>query len=361
MHFYDWLAIILLLAFFMRLFMRGQVTHDNANMFVICICVMMIFVLFADYTKAYDMSDYLMTYHNISSSMYGTPDNPVPPSEPGYGWLCKALWVFPKSDFLLIFTCKMLTFVPLFYGIYKFSSFKIASLLLLITMPGVWLVEIITQRQAISIAFIMIAFYIFIQKERYKYWFVWCMLFGIISVFFHSTPLLVIPISLFLYYVPMNKMFMYLALIMACVFSKIFYDVFSQYFLILFAASEEFNRMTRYIDEQDTLGIGKVNMLYNIFYTIFGIFIIHYNEYKDRIHKICLKAMVCGWIVYLLIGPLPNSDRATCYFFCLGAIGSLPQKSRRCALLLFLFLTAFVLQKHMGYVKQDFWPSSFAV
>ena len=356
---FDYLAILLLLLYCIEATgTKRNRKYGNGLYFLACF-LMMFVVLFVDYTKAYDMSDYLMTYHNMSSSMYGTPDNPNPENEPGFGWLCKVLWIIPESDFTLIFTCKMLTFVPIFYGIYKFSSFKIGSLLLLMTMPGVWLVEIITQRQALSIALIMIAFYIFIYRERYKYWVLWALLLGGLSIFFHSTPLLVIPISLLLYYVPLNKKFLFVILIAALAFSKMFYDIFSQYFLLAFASSEDFERMTRYVEDQDSLGIGKVNMLYNVFYTLFGIFVVYYNNYKDKVHEICFKAMILGWSIYLLIGPLPNSDRATCYFFCLGSIGALPQKGWRSAFLLFFFLSAFTLQKHIGYIRQDFWPYTF--
>lgn len=359
MHVYDTLTLILIFLYSFEILSLTHSNHQNKGLFFIASCALMFFVLLIDYNNAYDMSDYLLTYHNMPSSMYGTPDNPSTPNEPGFSWLCKMLWILPRFDFVLIFVCKTLCFIPIIYGINNYSSFKIGSLILLITLPGIWLVEIITQRQALSIAFLLIALYIFINRSKFKLWFVWVVALFAIAISFHSTPLLMIPISLVLYYTPISKKLMYIVLILSCSLSKVFYDVFSQYFLLFFANSEDFERMVKYVDNQEELGIGKVNILYNMFYTLFAVFLVYYNEYKDKIQEFCLKSMVLAWSIYLLIGPLPNSDRSTGFFFCVGAIGAMPKRNLKSALILLLFLIAFSLQKHMGYIRQDFWSDSF--
>lgn len=356
MFIYDYLIIILLLLYCLEIISGKYKRNLNKRLYLTACYVMALFVLFADYTKAYDMSDYLMTYHNNPSSMYGTPDDPNPPSEPGFGWLCKLLWLFPIYDIMLIFACKIISFLPILYGIYNHSSFKIGSLIFLITLPGVWLVQIITQRQALSFSFILMALFVLVNRKKHKWWPIWFIILCSLSITFHSTPLLVIPIILVLYYVPINKKTMYVLLIMSCVLSRIFYNYFSQYFLLFFAASEGLERMTRYIEDQDAHGVGSVDMLYNIFYTLFALFLVYYNDGKNKMHEICLKSMVLGWSIFLLIKPLPNSDRATSFLFCLGAIGALPKHTKRCMLILLFFLLALSLQKHMSFSKQDYWP-----
>lgn len=316
---------------------------DNKNLFIISAVFLTFLMAFKDSSVSPDTPEYVNFYLN-KFSIYGSVAQPND-IEPGLGWICKILWILPKWDFIFIFTTTLLTMIPVFRGISAYSENKIASVLLIMIVPGIWLVQMITLRQALAQAFLLMALYWFL--ERKEKWWIKTLISIVISFFFHSSPFLIIPLSLLAIFLPVrDKRYVYVALVLSLLIAGTFSNMLGQLFNSYFGAFQGLDRVTTYI-ENDTYGETGFSFFNYAPMTFFAGFLTYCCDVNSK-KWIFVKLFVLGIIVYNILGNIPLVDRSIAFLLVAGIIGGLPSR-KQCTLCMALFLLYLIQRTYVHY------------
>lgn len=296
-----------------------------------------------------DLQDYVNLYMG-KDSMYDSDE-----VEPGLGWLCRILNIFPKSTFAFISFTTLIIMIPIFWGIKQYSQNKMYSLMLLFVLPGIWLVVFIAMRQALAQSFILSSIFICMNRKRIRGWKIYSLVLIIISACFHSTPYIIVPLAICTYYLPEEKPYMYIALIGSLVLSSMFSQILANTFLGYFGNVSQIERITYYIKEE-TYGMDTgFNLLNFAPLTILTLVLVYYNDVSQD-NAFFIKALVVGVILYNLLGNIPLVNRAICFFFVMGAVGAVPKiKSPMQFLIMAVLVIYFIWRNYVHYEES---PSS---
>lgn len=327
---------------------------NNKTIFLIAAGLLFFIMAFKDSSVSPDTPEYVNFYLN-KESMYGSVTEPNG-IEPGLGWICRILWILPKEAFLFIFITTLLTMIPIFKGIAKYSDNKIASVLLIMTISGIWLVQMVTLRQALAQASLLLAFYWFIEKD--KGWKLKTLISVIISFFFHSTPILLIPLTLVAVFSPVtNKRYIYIALIASLLIAGTLSNMLSQVFNSFFGGFESLDRVTTYI-KNDTYGETGYSFFNYAPMTFFAGFLAYCCDVDSK-KWIFVKMFVLGIVVYNVLGNIPLVDRSIAFLLVVGVIGGLPSR-KQYTWIMTLFLLYLIQRTYVHYeIGTPFQPYKF--
>ena len=265
-----------------------------------------------------DLQEYVNLYIG-KNSMYDSED-----VEPGLSWICKFLHIFPMSEFLFISVTSLIIMSPILYGIAKYSQNKLYSLMLLLSLTGVWLVVYIAMRQALAQTFILTAIFVYLNRDNIAKWKIYIGFLILLSTFFHSTPYILIPLTIVAFFLPQKKKWLYLAMIISLLLSSIVSKLLANTFLNYFGNVGVIARITHYIADE-TYGMDSgFNLLNFAPLTILASLMVYYIDITPK-NAIFVKTFVLGIVLYNLLGNIPLVNRAVCFFFILGAIGSVPK------------------------------------
>ena len=210
---------------------------------------------------------------------------------------------------------------PIIYGIHKYSRQKELSLLFTILLPGCWLLEMITMRQALATSFLLWA--LFFYLERPHYWKVLVAGLSILAALSHSTSYLVLFIAAIALILPFNKKCCYVLLAVASVSGGFFARKISTIFSLLFSPLGLLERVMSYIT--DSTEMGSMNYLNFVVIGFLGALCVFAVEKGNTKKELFAKFFVTGTVVYCLLGNYPLVDRMISFFMLAGAIGALPE------------------------------------
>lgn len=294
-----------------------------------------------------DLQEYVNLYLG-KSSMYNSDE-----VEPGLSWICKLLHIFPLSEFLFISVTSLIIMSPILYGITKYSQNKLYSLMLLLTLTGVWLVLYIAMRQALAQTFILTAIFVYLNRDNIKKWKIYIGSLILLSMFFHSTPYILIPLTIVAFFLPQKKKWFYMALVISLLLSSVVSQLLANMFLNYFGNVGEVDRITHYISDE-TYGMDSgFNLLNFAPLTILASLMVYYIEITPK-NAFFVKAFVLGIVLYNLLGNIPLVNRAVCFFFILGAIGSVPKiNTQRKFLVMSVLILYFIWRNNIHYMADS--------
>lgn len=336
------------------MYLIDSINQRKKYFFPFALVLLFFLMAFKDTTVGPDTPHYVNFYLGLPS-MYGSVDYPND-IEPGLGWLCRFLWIFPKSELLFIFTTTLFTMLPVFYGIHKYSKNKIVSVLLIMLIEGIWLVQMITLRQALAQSFILIGLFCFLDKG--KWWFYKTGIALFLSFFFHSSPFLIVPLMIIAILVPIRKKsVLYIALIVSLIFSGIFANSLSNLFLSMTSQFGGLERVNNYI-ENDIYGETGYSFLNYAPMTLFVMSLVYYNNPNDQ-NWLFVKAFALGIIAYNILGSIPLVNRAIAFLLLVGVTGGLPSVKKGKAVMI-CFLLYMIWRSYVHYeVGTPFQPYKF--
>ncbi|MCQ2170402.1 MAG: EpsG family protein [Bacteroidales bacterium] len=315
-----------LIAFVFCCFLYQSLLGKKDNrVFWLCVAMVLFIMTFRSYDPTMvnyqdDIPNYIRFYNNLNSSNYGTPGNTTYGFEPGLSLVCWLLWLFPKSDLFFVLMMRLICMAPILYGIYRYSSQKELSLLLVILLPGCWLLEMITMRQALATSFLL--WMVFVYLERPRRWKLWVFVLALMALLSHSTSYLVLIIASVVLFLPFNKKVCLIILAIAAVSGGFFASKLAGLFASFIAPLELLERVTSYIS--DATEMGEANPASFIVFGILGALCVLSIEKGDRKRELFGKFFVTGIVIYCMLGNYPLVDRMTSFFILTGAIGALP-------------------------------------
>jgi hypothetical protein len=345
---YDILSLFLFALFCLEY--RRRYSKNSCNkIYYFGVFVLMFVMCFKSSTTGEGMGD-LQQYVNLYLGKMSMYDNDE--VEPGLKWICNILHALPESEFLFITATSLIIMLPILIGIKQFSESKSYSLMMLLTMQGVWLVVFCAMRQALAQSFILAAILIYVNREKYKYWKYIVCAFLVASTFFHSTPFIVIPLCIGAIFIPDKKKYLYMALFVSLLLSGVVYSLLASAFLNYFGGIDEIARITVYIEEE-TYGMDTgYNILNYAPMTLLAFALVYYND-KMAANGYFIKAFVLGVVIYNLLGNIPLVNRAVCFFFILGAIGAVTKiKSGKQFGMMAVLILYFIWRNYVHYAEQ---------
>lgn len=341
------LCIYDILSLFIFILFCVQYKANISRFFYIGVFALLFVMCFKAPTTGEGLGD-LQEYVNLylgKNSMYDSED-----VEPGLSWVCRLLHIFPKSEFLFISVTALIIMYPILYGISKYSQNKLYSLMLLLTLTGVWLVVYIAMRQALAQAFLLTAILIYFNRENITRWKIYISLLIVLSTFFHSTPYILIPLIIAAFFIPEKKKWLYIAMVVSLLLSSAVSQLLANTFFKYFGNYGEIDRITNYIGEE-TYGMDTgFNLLNYGPLTLLASTMVYYIDITHK-NAFFVKAFVLGIVLYNLLGNIPLVNRAVCFFFILGAIGAVPKiNTQKKFLVMSVMILYFIWRNNVHYM-----------
>ena len=320
------MIFLALIAFvFCCFFYQSLLEKKDGRIFWLCVALTLFVMVFRSYDPTLvnyqdDVPNYIRFYNNSTTSNYGTPSDTTFGFEPGLSLVCWLLWLFPKSDLFFVLMMRLICMAPVIYGIYRYSSRKELSLLVFILLPGCWLLEMITMRQALATSFLLWALVLYLERPRR--WKIWAALMVVLGLLSHSTSFLVLFFSALALMLPFNKKACYALLAVAALSGGFFAEKIASGIASVFSPFGLLERVMSYIT--DGTETGSMNIINFLVLGLFGALCVFAYGGEDKKKETFLKLFVTGIVIYCLLGNYPLVDRMVSFFLIVGAFGAIP-------------------------------------
>lgn len=301
---YDIIVLVLLFLWLLQ-YLRCK----TGPYYFIGVTILLAVMLFRSPEFGADVPSYYDAYLGIGE------DTP----EPGFMVWCRILRILPKSPLFFSFFTYLFIMFPVIIGISKYSQDKIASLIGLMVISGMWTVHFITMRQAMAQAFMLWGILAYLNKvKNWKFLLIGCF---IIAPFFHTSSLLIIPVIFFIFHNKLQKKHFLIALIASFAFSGIATYIIGDVFSNLSASISVLNRMVGNIENEDFMFEG-FGLLQAAPTTILAFWILYCSKANEL--NVFQKSFVTGSIIFNLLGQMWLTNRLVCVFWVLGLWGAFP-------------------------------------
>mgnify|MGYP002519528723 CR=1 FL=1 len=338
---YDIWAIILLLG------MYFQKKHP-ADKYLFWVAT--IFLLFLMAFRSDDVGPDMCTYiDSYLGTGWGYGD--VMEQQPViFAWMTFLKVLFPKEPFVFVFFTTILYMIPVIWAIKLYSKDKIGSLLSMMLLPGLWLLYIVTIRQAMAQGFILMAIIAFFEK--FKNWKYISCGFLVLALLCHSTSFLIIPLVAGVYFLKLKRKTMIIAVIVSLFLTNAVANYAGNLFATLLGGFSEMDRLTGYIGSDYDNAIGRFRVYLPM--SILCCYILYLNRKEEKC-TFFENALFVGVIIYNLLGGLDGHliDRFCNFFYLLAAIGALPSQKTKYPIVSLLFI-AYIVRAHNAYMGDDF-------
>ena len=338
---YDvWAIILFVVRYFQKQHPKVKVT------FWVAVVFLMFLMLFRSDDVGPDMCTYIRSYMGTGWG-YGDVKEQQPVI---FAWMNLLKLIFPKEPFVFVFFSTLLYTLPVIWAIKLYSKDKIGSLLAIMLFPGLWLVYIVTVRQAMAQGFILFAIIFYFQK--YQYWKILCPIFIGLALFCHSTSYLILPLILGVYFLNVNRKIMIRIVIASLFLTNIVSQYLGGMFLEVFGGMSEMERLTDYIGvDRYSNGIERLQVYLPMSFMCCYILFLNRKENECSFFE---KALFAGVILYNLLGGIDDhlTSRFCNFFYLLAAIGALPSQKTKYPVMTFLFL-AYIIRAYRSYQTFD--------
>lgn len=338
---YDVWAIILFIARFFQ-----KLHPNNKLLFWIAVVFLLFLMAFRSNDVGPDMCTYIDSYLGTG---WGYAE--VKEQQPViFVWMNLLKVLFPKTPFVFVFFTTILYMIPVIWAIKLYSKDKIGSLLSMMLLPGLWLLYIVTIRQAMAQGFILIALIVFFEK--YKNWKYLSGGFLVLALFSHSTSFLIIPLLVGVYFLNIKRKTMMLVVVVSLFLTNVFATYAGNLFASLLGGFSEMDRLTGYIGSGYDNAIERFRVYLPM--SILCCYVLYLNRKEEKC-SFFENALFVGVIIYNLLGGLDGHliDRFCNFFYLLAAIGALPNQKTKYPIVSLLFL-AYIVRAHNEYLNSDF-------
>lgn len=337
---YDIWAIVL---FIIRWFQNKNI--DSNKIFGFAVIFLLFLMCFRSNMVGPDLPSYVRLYLGTGSAYEEVvEDQPVL-----MAWI-DLLRILPTHPFVFVFFTTILTMFPVILGIKLYSKDRIGSLLAFMIVPGIWMVYLVTIRQALSQFFLLMGL-IFVLK-KYKHWKIVSIICVLFALFSHSTSYLIIPLLLIVYFVRIKRKWMIISIFISLFFTNIFSDVLGSLF---YKYAVNFSEMSRLVTYFDIAGydnaIGRLRAYLPM--SILCCWCLYCN--RDKEVDFFENSFFIGVILYNLLGGIDGHliDRFCNFFYLLGIIGALPKRNTKWPIVT-LILLAYIFRAYNEYQNSDF-------
>lgn len=348
------LAILVLFIFFLI------ERKANYKYFVYPTTLVVLFIITMHNGKGFksDIPDYVNFFLN-KSSIYGSYVTGLSSEnlEIGIVYYCKLLHLIGvDSRFGFIFISGLLFLLPFFLLIKKYSHSATVPFILLMTIyaTSVLITFMSGYRQMLSLFFILISLYIYLNKIKYgKKGLITIPFLLAISVIFHSSSYYIIPIIVIIYFLPISKYTMYGILISSLILGS--FELFNLDFITILDDLTFIERTTNYIIN-DVYDNNKAAFLFNIPMVALTLIFIYYST-NNELKQIFLKSLFFAITIRTLLGYIPLINRVAFPFIIIGLSGSVPVailKSQRLKLLVGLILIYHIWKAYSAYTTPGY-------
>lgn len=338
---YDIWAIIL---FITRYFQKKH--PNNIKLFWIAVSFLLFLMAFRSDKVGPDMHTYIDSYMGTGWG-YSEVENQQPVI---FIWMGFLKVLFPKVPFVFVFFTTLFYMFPVVWAIKKYSKDKIGSLLSMMLFPGLWLLYIVTVRQAMAQGFILLALIVFFEK--YKNWKYISCGFLVLALFCHSTSFLIIPLIVGVYFIKLKRKMMIILVIASLFLTNVLSDYAGNLFSLLLGGFSEMDRLTSYIGSSYDNAIDRFRVYLPMSFLCCYVLYLNRKEEKCSFFE---NSLFVGVIIYNLLGGLDGHliDRFCNFFYLLAAIGALPSQKTKYPIISLLFI-AYILRAHNAYLDSDF-------
>jgi len=272
-----------------------------------------------------DMENYKQMYENYDLlSLSGI--------EPGFIFLS---WIFnhlTSSPYLLFFTYSLLNILFVYFAIRNFTPYVKTSFFLFLTTPMLYLLTLIGIRQSLAEAILFFATSLLFKRKFFLFLF-----FGVLSILFHYSALIVLIIILSVYIFMRNRInikFLYSILIVSLIMHflnlgmpllriilSISYPLLPEKYTILYA--------NLLLTEGHT-ALKGFSIWTTLMFNILTIFVIYYgyilfrNKYLNENYVVILNLLVIGTVYMNLFGKFSDVTARIFYYFIFYYIILLP-------------------------------------
>ncbi len=305
---YDVVVLILFILWILQ-----YATQNSRPYFILGVCILLFIMLFRSPEFGADVPYFYDVYLGVGE------DTP----EPGFMLWCKILRLLPSSAFIFTFMTYLFIMTPVIKGINKYSNDKIASLIGLMVITGMWTVHFITMRQAMAQAIMLCGILAYFNKV--KHWKLILIICFSIVPFFHTSTIISIPILYFIFHNKFEKRYYLVALAISFVFSGVATYFLADIFNSITSTISILNRMNGNIENEDFFfeGFGLIQAAPT---TILSFWILHCA--KGQSLNIFQKSFVTGSILFNLLGQMWLTNRLVCIFWVLGLWGAFPSTKK---------------------------------
>lgn len=338
---YDVWAIVLFLLRFIQ-----QKCPKSTRLFPFAVGFLLFLMAFRSDDVGPDMCSYIDSFLGTGKGYEEVmEDQPVI-----FVWMNFLKLVFPHTPFYFVFFTTILYMAPVIWAIKLYSKDRIGSLLSMMLLPGLWLLYIVTIRQAMAQGFLLIAIIFIFQ--RYKKWKVYAGLFTVLALLCHSTSFLIAPLLVIAYYLKVKRKYMIIAVVASLFLTGVISKYAGTVFVSLLGGISEMDRLTSYIgsDYNDAIDRFRVYLPMS--------FLCCYVLYLNRKNENCSffeNSLFVGVIIYNLLGGLDGHliDRFCNFFYLLAAIGALPKQNAKYPIMS-LFFIAYMVRAYNANAASDF-------
>ena len=338
---YDVWAIILFIARFFQ-----KLHPNNKRLFWIAVFFLLFLMAFRSDDVGPDMCTYIDSYLGTGWG-YGDVMEQQPVI---FAWMNLLKVLFPKTPFVFVFFTTILYMIPVIWAIKLYSKDKIGSLLSMMLLPGLWLLYIVTIRQAMAQGFFLIALIAYFEK--FSNWKYVCVGFLSLALLCHSTSLLIIPLLFCTYFLSLRRKTMIIMVIISLFLTNAFSTYAGGLFASLLGGFSEMERLTSYIGSGYDSAIDRFRVYLPM--SILCCYVLWLNR-KNEQCTFFEKSLFVGVIIYNLLGGLDGHliDRFCNFFYLLAAIGALPSQKTKYPIISLLFIS-YIIRAHNGYMNSDF-------
>lgn len=324
---YYSLAIVL---FCLALYEKSKPKYFSTRAFYLGAGLFVALFAFRGENVGGDMIHYFDFYEGRIAYMYGSIEKPE--IEIGYALFCKTLRFISGNGYFFIFVSSIVSLLPFLLLVNKYSNNRNLSLLWLLVVYGLTMtINIETNlRQNIATAFIMTGIYLVFNDGRVKYKQYLIILLLLTSCFIHTTSLILIPIMVCLYFIPLTKKSAMISVVGSVIITVLMHGLFqdilqyiSAYLTIL--NKDSFEHIADYVSS-DIYGFSGTyaSLLSYIPMTTWCCYNI-YSSNKDEISNYWMKNMVFSVCMYNLASDFGMAFRMF-YLFQLVGFVYVPQK-----------------------------------
>ena len=309
-------------------------------------------------------------------SMYGSIDDSE--MEIGFVLIARFLHFFNESTLWFLFSSTLITLLPFFYIVKKYSSNQIIPLLLFMTTWSILSTSLCAIRQNFAVSLAMIAYLLFsyirdtsisnkISATKRTLFVISIVSLCFLSILTHTSMIVVLPLMILSEFVSLNRKSMYIIVLGSFVGALILNNLFGTLF-------EQFNIITQSLEYAERMNSYYGNVKYELTNevsfnrlgpTTLYVLISIYKSNEEELNSYFLKCLVIGHSLFCIGASFPMMSRAV-YPLLLFGISFVPfsmnlSKNIKSKFLLILLLLFFVRTQFKYYAEYNISENYYGV
>lgn len=335
----------------------------NRYLLITCILWALLYGL-RGYVVGNDTSGYALFFENQKGAGYGTIDNPDETLEWGFILIAKILSLITNWP-TFFFLVQAFAMYFLIYNEYKGKYGGLWGLLCFTTMSESFMALIIPVRQSFSIIIVILSLLCFRQIEDHhsfgrllrNKWFWTGILLFIFSINVHRSSIILFPLLLLIYFVPLNKFAAQCIVVIVFVTTMFLPDAIGDFFdLVLSQVSGISDETVNLMASRYAFNWGESGgyTWLKMFSWCVPFFVTITLTEKKLINSFNFKCLIMAFILYVMLGRSTMVIRISLLFQVLGFMMFIPNKvfrDKKLAGLYLIFTVLFIYSRYAQYIR----------